>query len=808
MTVNARGTALSAPALAAVSLLALMLRATAENFEVTNAPSGRTIDFNSEIRPIFDQSCLRCHGLTRPKGGFRLDNYESFLKGGHSGPAVVPGDSTKSPLIQYVARVDPDSAMPPEGEGDPLTPAQVDLLRQWVDQGAWWGNAEEVERFSMSVAPAVGYNAVSGNDSKFRQLLGQPDGWHGGVETFDLYEQVSPATKYTVTGRALTDDYLARLLVETQDRGFVDFGFEQFRRYDVDTGGYYPGFNPSVFSLDRDLNLDIGRAWVDFGLTLPEWPRMVLGYEYQYRNGEKATLQWGAVGAGPNIASTLRRKIYPAYKDIDEHTQVLKFDFDINRGGWLVENNFRGEWTDANTKQINAYYVNLNAPASSVQDNVQQGWRAFEGANTLRVEKQFRPWLFTSAGYLYSHLNGNADFDLGSSTGAQPAVPQYTSQEILIEQQSQVVNGNVLISPWKSCSLLLGVQSEWTRENGDLDGAGELGELRNPVAPTNFLNTATTTIDKVVVDETVGLRYTRVPFTTLFAEGRLQQESLDQSEDVFSELSPSFLRDTDATSNAYDVRTGFDTSPRNWFKLGSSYLWRERLTDYDGTAYDYFDPTVALSGYPTLITDRDLTTQQVETRLTLRPIGWFKTTLTHRWIATDFQTTTKAAGDAAANDASLGGQIHAGNYDAQIFSLNFTLTPWRRLSLFTTLSYQDATTTTVQYPGTAGGPVVPYQGDTWTVLLHGRYVLTKKTDLTASYTFSTSDFQQNNFSDGLPLGIHYRLNGIQVGLVTRCTKDLTAKLQYGFYQYAEPSSGGANDFTANAVFASLNWRLN
>ena len=772
--------------LASLSMLLFVLRAVADDVAVTNSLAKvRAIDFNSEVRPIFEQSCVRCHGAARSKGGFRLDNYESFLKGGHNGPAVFPGDSTNSPLIQYVARIDPDSAMPPEGEGDPLTPAQVELLRRWVEQGAWWGKEDAVERFSMTVAPAVGYNAVSGNDSKFRQLLGQPDGWRGGVESFELYEQVSSTTKYTVTGRALTDDYLARLLVETQDRGFVDFGFEQFRRYDVDTGGYYPGFTPSIYSLNRDLNLDIGRAWVDFGLTLPDWPRMVLGYEYQYRNGEKATLQWGAVGNGTEF-----RNIYPAYKDINEHTHVLKFDFDFNRGGWRLEDNFRGEWTDANTRQVNTPFYD---PAIQIQDNIQQGWRAFQGQNTFRVEKQFRPWLFTSAGYLYSHVNGDADFSLDEGIVGGPLLQQYQAQRIALEMQSQVANANMLLGPSKSTSVMLGVQSEWSRQNGNLDGT----EFIDPAGATN---SAFTEIDKVVVDESVTLRYTRVPFTTLFAEGRIQQESLDQSEDVLGDLSPTFLRDTDATSNAYDVRAGFDTSPRGWFKLGSSYRWRDRTSDYDGTAYDTSVPPVAIAGYPTFITARELTTQQVETRLTLRPIGWLKTTFTHRWVATDYETTTKGIAG-----ITPGGELLAGNYDSQVFSVNFAMTPWRRLNLFTTLSYQDVQTTTVQDPTDA---VVPYRGDTWSLLLHGRYVLTRKTDLTAGYTFSTADFQQNNFSTGLPLGIHYRMNGIQVGLVTRCTKDLTTKVQYGFYNYAEPSSGGANNFTANAVFVSLNWRLN
>jgi hypothetical protein len=103
--------------------------------------------------------------------------------------------------------------------------------------------------------------------------------------------------------------------------------------------------------------------------------------------------------------------------------------------------------------------------------------------------------------------------------------------------------------------------------------------------------------------------------------------------------------------------------------------------------------------------------------------------------------------------------------------------------------------------------VVPYRGDVWSVVCHGRYALTAKTDLTAGYTFSTADFQQDNFADGLPVGIHYDLNGLQAGVVSRCTKHLTARLQYGFYKYDEPSSGGVNDYTAHTIFAVLNLRF-
>jgi len=82
------------------------------------------------------------------------------------------------------------------------------------------------------------------------------------------------------------------------------------------------------------------------------------------------------------------------------------------------------------------------------------------------------------------------------------------------------------------------------------------------------------------------------------------------------------------------------------------------------------------------------------------------------------------------------------------------------------------------------------------------YMLTTNTDLTASYTLSKADYAQNNFTAGLPLGINYDWQMIQAGIVRRF-KRATANLQYAFYDYAEPSSAGFNDYTAHAIFATL-----
>lgn len=99
-------------------------------------PAQRQVNFSRDIKPILEKSCLQCHGHGRAKGGFRIDSRETMLAGGDSGPAIVPGKSAESLLIELVMGFDPDSQMPKKGSK--LTREQIALLRAWIDQGAPW----------------------------------------------------------------------------------------------------------------------------------------------------------------------------------------------------------------------------------------------------------------------------------------------------------------------------------------------------------------------------------------------------------------------------------------------------------------------------------------------------------------------------------------------------------------------------------------------------------------------------------------------------------------------------------------------
>ncbi|HZZ71233.1 MAG TPA: PSD1 and planctomycete cytochrome C domain-containing protein [Pirellulales bacterium] len=98
-------------------------------------PAAPHYDFQRDIRPILESSCVGCHNADRKKGEFRLDTRDNLLKGGENGVVVVPGKSGESDLIKAVARLDKGTAMPPDQE-QALSAAQVGLLRAWIDDGA------------------------------------------------------------------------------------------------------------------------------------------------------------------------------------------------------------------------------------------------------------------------------------------------------------------------------------------------------------------------------------------------------------------------------------------------------------------------------------------------------------------------------------------------------------------------------------------------------------------------------------------------------------------------------------------------
>ena len=92
----------------------------------------------SQVKVIFEENCVGCHGAKRQKGKFRMDTLAGALKGGSSGkPALVKGNATESLLYKLISlHADDDDVMP--SDGDPLTKHQQTIVKNWINAGAPW----------------------------------------------------------------------------------------------------------------------------------------------------------------------------------------------------------------------------------------------------------------------------------------------------------------------------------------------------------------------------------------------------------------------------------------------------------------------------------------------------------------------------------------------------------------------------------------------------------------------------------------------------------------------------------------------
>ncbi len=131
----------------------------AADYKLPPVSTQQNVTYATDIRPIFEKNCFKCHGEFKQQRHLRLDSLESVLKGCEDGPVIFPGKSDKGDLILEVtgmgdhdmppwpsappllSREHPTTSPPAIGDDGmplpkPLTAGQIGLIRAWIDQGA------------------------------------------------------------------------------------------------------------------------------------------------------------------------------------------------------------------------------------------------------------------------------------------------------------------------------------------------------------------------------------------------------------------------------------------------------------------------------------------------------------------------------------------------------------------------------------------------------------------------------------------------------------------------------------------------
>ena len=130
------------------------------------AAADAKVDFAQEIQPILQKNCIKCHGPEKQKGKLRLDSKAAAFKGGKDGPAFVAGDAAKSEMYRRITLPKSDDDFMPS-EGEPLPKTQIDLIRDWINQGAPWPDtAIATETSPTNTAPVAAPGPVLPADFK------------------------------------------------------------------------------------------------------------------------------------------------------------------------------------------------------------------------------------------------------------------------------------------------------------------------------------------------------------------------------------------------------------------------------------------------------------------------------------------------------------------------------------------------------------------------------------------------------------------------------------------------------------------
>lgn len=168
---------------------------------VTNRGGDQRVDFAKQIMPLLQRNCLACHQSNKAEGGLVLESFASLMKGGDSGPAVVAKAHGTSVLWNRASGAE-EPLMPPGDNtvgAKPLTPAELDLVKAWIDQGAAAGSDATAlpiqwESPAASLQPAYAV-AVSG-DGRFAAA--------GRGNQVTLYDQATGETIGVLTDPALS----------------------------------------------------------------------------------------------------------------------------------------------------------------------------------------------------------------------------------------------------------------------------------------------------------------------------------------------------------------------------------------------------------------------------------------------------------------------------------------------------------------------------------------------------------------------------------------------------------------------------
>jgi hypothetical protein len=642
---------------------------------------------------------------------------------------------------------------------------------------------------------------TSGNAAQAQQQYQLSNDPFGGVSDLHLQKDVVKGTTLTMDGHALFDqnDYKLLLGLQREEFGYIKFNLTDFRTWYNGAGGY---FNGTQYQLPNDaLSLDRGTLSVEAALTPKDLPKAVFKYTHSYRDGDKSSTIWGPVH--PDLPAATVRNVFPSLYNINEKVDSYALDLTHHIKTTDFGAGVRYDTASLANTRMETFYLNDDPQHRALTDS--QG-TAYDLFNVHAFsETWLKKNLFFSTGYTYadqhdtfsgSRIYGD-DFGVGYSPNIYNGLG-YTSLHGGANEQQHVGNVNLMATPFKNLSIVPSLRVQSDNWNANSGGLGTFGTDATQPYSGNGNG------EMLEVRERLDVRYTGVTNWVFSCGGEWTQGSgnLYQTNGL-SEYTvigigpPPVLSLTDETRwfQKYSIGARWYPVRRVIIDTGGYY----KRNEYDYNIVQDSTPNDPSSGnrYPAYLVMQNFQTYDGNVRVTLRPVQ--NVTLVSRY---EYQYSTI---DTAPDSVSGLGQTQSSQMTTHIIAQNASWTPWSRLFLQAGFNYVLSETKTPMSDYTQA--VLNSQNNYWTVTFDSTVVVDDKTDLNVGFVYYRADNYNNNSSAGLPLGAGADEQTLTASISRRITPSLRVNLRYAYTHYNDWASGGNNNYDAQMVYSSLQYRF-
>ena len=651
---------------------------------------------------------------------------------------------------------------------------------------------------------SVGGLMVHGNTAQAQQRYQLSSDPFGGISDLHLQRDVAKGTTLTLDGHSLFEqhDYKLILGLQRDDFGYVRFNVSNFRTWYNGAGGYFPPTGKQYRLTNDDLSLDRGEISVEAGLTPKDLPKVIFKYTHSYRDGDKSSTIWGPVhpelttavrGVAPSIYN-INEKVDSFALDVTHHIKTTDFGAGVryetaSLADTRQETFWQGEQPvqrDVTDKQGTSYDM-FNVHAFS------ETW----------IKKD----LFFSAGFMFANLDDTFsgsriygdDFDVAYSPNLLNDLG-YFNLNGRAHEQEYVANVNLMATPIKNLTIVPSLRVQQDNWNANSSGIGTLG---TDVTPGPVVSTS----DGQMLDvrERIDVRYTGVTNWVYYGGGEWTEGSGNLYEtNGLSSVNgspgpPPILRLTDDTRWFQKYFIGARWYPIRRVTIDAGGYYKRNEYGYNNIQ----DSTTNLPSngntYPAYLVMQNFETYDGNVRLTLRPVQ--NIVLISRY---EYQLSTI---NTAPDPVSGLGDVESSKMTSQIFAQNVSWTPWSRLCLQAGFNYVVSQTKTPTSDTNYTQAVLNSQNNYWTVTFNSSVVVDDKTDLNLGFVYYQADNYNNNSSAGLPLGAGADEQSVTATLTRRITRNLRVNLKYAYSHYNDRASGGNNNYNAQMVYSSLQYRF-